>query len=411
MEQFAQGLTRHCKTTRRTLSNRWALSFIAAAVFFGLMNLSPNSSASERYMRRLMVEGQKLMGKGRPFPKYLTGANSLPSKEALLTVHYSFNNRTCDRGCRSENCYRDIVKLAIKRQKKRTIVLVVVASGIYDVVLNWCISVKRLGIENYILVALDKNSYTFFNKRGAPVVSFPVQPRKVSRSCVWIQRTFITYMIVREGINVLVSDADSVMVKSPFLSRRSRFRDVSLDIITTPSNFPNPTTELPEECTKVQGSTKEWRHQPCMGWIFFRSSERMTLFFEQKFLPLIVLLKDDQISFNCAIRKAGALWSEARRWTTATPMTTYLREPTMKLHMLSANHFVRNCTEFSNPAHNFYGLWKFKREEVEMFHCKGAHKIANAKNNGYMFLRDDWLKHSQSLSHNSFASFLSSVSL
>lgn len=319
----------------------------------------------------------------------------------------------CDRYWRSEECYRQVIEFAQTYQQNNTVVIVVTTGGSYSVIINWCISMQRLDLSNYFLVALDDDAQHFFQQRNAPVVQLPKLRRgyKVSRSDVWIERILVVYMILKAGINVLVTDADAVMMKSPFGSVASLFHDDTMDIISSPSNFPNPRKgELPGECAAAAATGGiEWRHQPCMGWTFFRSRRRVITFFDELFLQDVLLYRDDQIGFNCAIRRAGTVWREERRWTMWKAMVSTSKRPRMWLAMLPAAIYVRNCTESEDGRRKGYGISGFDSKKVEMYHCKGSSKRKNAENNGFWFLRRDWARHMYG-GNVSFTKLLRSVS-
>lgn len=309
--------------------------------------------------------------------------------DAVQTIESFLDDVPCDGTWRSKSCYEDIVTIAKKRQKSGTIVLAVATEGNYAVALNWCVSLLRLGVDNFMIVALDDESYKFFDNMRAPIARLAAQKIISEKKDIWIRRSLITYMILRSGINVLVSDFDAVSVKSPFKSRLFSFDDPSVDIITTPSNFPNPNkNELPIECPSPNEwwSSMEWVHQPCMGWTFFRSTDRMLMFYEDRLLYDVIKFRDDQIGFNCAIRRAGAVWREPRDGEKWRGMLTFMSSPKLTILVLPASRYVRNCTAYDHSKVREQGDTK----NVELFHCKGYEKEESAKSNGFWFLRYDW---------------------
>lgn len=319
----------------------------------------------------------------------------------------------CTKYRRSKECYRRIIEFAHAYQQNGTVVIVVTARGSYDVIINWCISMRRLHLSNYFLVAMDDEAHDFFQRRNAPVVQVTTlkSGHKVSRSDVWIERTFVAYMILKEGINVLVSDADAVMMKSPFGRTVSFFNNDGIDIISSPSNFPNKRKgELPSECASAAAGATEWRHQLCMGWTFFRSKRKVVTFFDELFLPDVLRYKDDQIGFNCAMRRAGAVWKEGHRWTIWKVMVSVSKWPKLRLALLPAAIYVRNCTAFEDDRRKGYGISGFDTGKVELYHCKGNKKKRNAENNGFWFVRRDWERHTYGTDV-SFAEVLRSVAV
>lgn len=312
--------------------------------------------------------------------------------EELQTFH---DSDVCDLevGWRSQNCYHDIITAAKTRHRGGTIVIAITARGFYDIVINWVINMERLRIKNYIIVALDEDAHNFFLARGFPIVMLSQTKKVNSKGDIWIQRTFITYMILRAGLNVVVSDVDALLVKDPF--EDDRFQEIQkekMDIVTTASNFPNVRNgELPRECWENITPHIQWRHEACMGWIIFRSSDKMVSFFSRFFLSHVVKFRDDQIGLNCVLRKNGGVWGEGKDWNEKQDSKMeVMKAGRLKILMLAATRFVRNCTEFAGDKSKRFGLWGFEAKDVMMYHCKGANKRGNAKNIGLWCLREDW---------------------
>lgn len=403
---------RRCSAPK--LSGPWqgvallAFIFIGAAIY-GLISFWLNISLVNKLLPATFHESHDSSLKTDAVVANGEVPNRLRDNNEVLTAFH--NNGPCLHGWRSQNCYAEVVRMATARQRNGTVVVVVAARGSFDIILNWCISVTRLGIQNYFLVALDDDAYNFFAKRNAPIVQLPRDEdgMRLSKTDVWVQRTFVSYMILNASINVLISDADAVMMKSPFGNHLSYFDDNSFDVISSPSNFPNPRTgELPDECPKPQSGGMEWRHQSCMGWIFLRAKKRMLNFFYELLLPDVIKYGDDQVGFNCAIRRAGAIWREDK-WTSNITMRTRTRTPSLKLIMLPAAQYVRNCTEFSRDRERGYGIYKFDKNVVQLYHCKGSHKKANAENNGFWYLQENWHTATEAYPGQTYNSYLTSI--
>ncbi|CAN8075441.1 unnamed protein product [Agarophyton chilense] len=295
----------------------------------------------------------------------------------------------CTEGHTQYSCYSSLLSLAESRQEERNIILLVVTNTTRHLVLNWCISINRVHLQNYILVALDSASYIFFADLNAPVVTIPNAPSPVSRSEVWIRRTLLTSVLLLNDFNVLISDADAIAVRSPFSSPIFKSYYPSFDIIASPSNFPNPLrNELPKDCIAV--SKTPWRHQPCMGWIFIRSNAKTNRFFSKLFIPNVLKYGDDQIGLVCALQYAGESWKDPHPWSWTDSTIIQFRNPALRMLMLPATRYVRNCTKFKQDKLRNYGIWKFDFNNVAMFHCKGPDKRANAENNDVWYLRERW---------------------
>lgn len=133
----------------------------------------------------------------------------------------------------------------------------------------------------------------------------------------------------------------------------------------------------------------------------------MVQLFEKFVLRDVVKYRDDQVAFNCAVRRVGATWQE-QNWTAHSSMQTVTTSPKLKILMLPAALYVRNCTRFASERERKYGISAFDESLVQLYHCKGNRKRENALNNGYWFLKDKW-ESLVSQHAGTFASFLEAV--
>lgn len=359
------------------------------AIPWGFFFFMADSSPMPRIRRTILYANQPL---STPKP-FIVPQSSITVSE-FFTKFY--DDRKCLQGWRSLACYKEIVSMAKSRARNNVVTLIVVTDKSTESLINWCASQRAIDADNYIIVALDEEAYRYLYDRGAPVAMLQYGQEKNSTSInvlkksVWVKRTLTSYMILREGIDVLINDADAVSVKSPFTSRLSFFQYPTLDIISSPSNYPNPERgELPSSCPTLPIGQREWRHQPCMGWILLRSSQNMLQFYEKMFLKDTITFQDDQIGLNCALRRARAKWHDYE-WNDNKTMLTQLENPLLSLMMLPASQFIRNCTKAGPGSGKSHGLANFEIDKVQMYHCKGPEKEKNAKANGFWYLKKRW---------------------
>ena len=386
------------------ISTAIALFIIPWGFFFFLLD-----SSQIFHIRRTILHHSLAISAPKPF--------IVPQSSLTVTDFFTkfYNNHDCLQGWRSMACYKEIVSKAKSRAINNVVTLIVATDKSTESLVNWCASQKAIDVDNYIIVALDEEVYSYLHDRGAPVAMLQYGQEKnststtVQRKSVWVKRTLVSYMILREGIDVLINDADAVSVKSPFTSRLSFFQYPTLDIISSPSNYPNPERgELPSSCQTLSTGQLKWRHQPCMGWILLRSSQNMLQFYEKMFLKDTITFQDDQIGFNCALRRARAKWHDFE-WNDDKTMLTQLENPLLSLLMLPSSQFVRNCTKAGPGRYKSYGLANFEMDKVQMYHCKGSEKKKNAMANGFWYLKKRWKN--VNVSKRSWDSFLDSVTV
>uniref|UniRef100_J3M8U0 Nucleotide-diphospho-sugar transferase domain-containing protein n=2 Tax=Oryza brachyantha TaxID=4533 RepID=J3M8U0_ORYBR len=136
--------------------------------------------------------------------------------------------------CKKENYYSVAVSLPhslemllqLAADKNRSVVLAVAGASYRDMLMSWVCRLRRLRVTNFVICALDQETYEFSVLQGLPVFRDPLlSPKNVSfDDCHFGTQCFqqvtkvksrIVLKILRLGYNVLLSDVDVYWFHNP----------------------------------------------------------------------------------------------------------------------------------------------------------------------------------------------------
>jgi hypothetical protein len=154
-------------------------------------------------------------------------------------------------------------------------------------------SLKKLGIDFYMIVALDTELEKELGAKKYNVCLYPLLVNKspYTRKRLWITRTEIIKNIIESGLNVLNIDCDAEILKDPF----PLILSTNTDIVSTPG------TVWPTHIHKKNGFVLR------CGFIFYRCTKN-TIKFLTKFYNEVKTIGDDQIALNSLLDKLGFKW-------------------------------------------------------------------------------------------------------
>ncbi|XP_027347400.1 beta-arabinofuranosyltransferase RAY1 isoform X2 [Abrus precatorius] len=115
--------------------------------------------------------------------------------------------------------------LSFTADKTKTIILTIAGYSYKDMLMSWVCRLRKLSIENFIVCALDQETYQFSILQGIPVFNDPIAPSNISfDDCHFGSKCFqrvtkvksrIVLKILKLGYNVLLSDVDVYWFRSP----------------------------------------------------------------------------------------------------------------------------------------------------------------------------------------------------
>lgn len=129
-----------------------------------------------------------------------------------------------------------------KHQVHNAVMIAEVNSGYHAMMTNWLLHVKKAGIKNYLLVALDRFEFQALQKAGEPVVSSDILFKYASRNLGYNEivknKWAIVDSVLNTGVNVLLTDIDVIWFQDPFDYMASHDAHCSM-LLTTSTNDPN----------------------------------------------------------------------------------------------------------------------------------------------------------------------------
>uniref|UniRef100_A0A0D9WIL3 Nucleotide-diphospho-sugar transferase domain-containing protein n=1 Tax=Leersia perrieri TaxID=77586 RepID=A0A0D9WIL3_9ORYZ len=117
--------------------------------------------------------------------------------------------------------------LQLAADKNRSVVLAVAGASYGDMLMSWVCRLRHLRVTNFVVCALDQETYEFSVLQGLPVFRDPLSPKNVSfDDCHFGTQCFqqvtkvksrIVLKILRLGYNVLMSDVDVYWFHNPMV--------------------------------------------------------------------------------------------------------------------------------------------------------------------------------------------------
>lgn len=178
-------------------------------------------------------------------------------------------------------------------QINNTIIIVFANNCYLPVLNNWLYAIERLGITNYLIIALDEVLLAHLQSRHVPVLLRPCDPVLES---LWIHRIAVIQEILMTGYDVLHSDADAVWLKDPL---QKYIYAQPYDMIFSQG------TVWPPDVHKV------WHFVLCCGFFFIKANAS-TLRFMAELSERVIKDKDDQVSVNRLLLERTMQWQNKK---------------------------------------------------------------------------------------------------
>jgi Nucleotide-diphospho-sugar transferase len=168
--------------------------------------------------------------------------------------------------------------------------VVVFADSKYQVVLDkWLEAIQRLGIHNYLVVALDHSLCEEMEQRR---ISALYRPCPANLESLWIHRTDVLLELLKAGYDLVHSDADAFWIKNPL---DEFIYDKDHDLIFSPGTY------WPQEVHR------KWGFVLCCGFFYAQSNSKTLAFFEE-LAQAVRIDRDDQVSLNRLLLQRGLVW-------------------------------------------------------------------------------------------------------
>lgn len=173
--------------------------------------------------------------------------------------------------------------------------LAVVFSNIdyLQVLENWLAAIKKIHVENYLVVSLDEELHQQLQSREIPSL---LRPCVNNLKELWVHRMRVLLELLNENSVIIHSDADAVWIKNPV----SYLQEIDSELIFSQG------TVWPLDVHE------QWKFVLCCGFFLVRRSAASLSFFNEVF-EQVKIEKDDQLSINRLLLKKGIAWEEAKR--------------------------------------------------------------------------------------------------
>ena len=155
---------------------------------------------------------------------------------------------------------------------------------------NWLAAIRRTGLRNYVVFALDSALQAALEKRGVPSIHVPFDG---SFGGLMAHRLKVFRQLCSEGIDFVHSDADAVWFADPM---DAYFSDPAADL-TFSQGICHP-----------RDVYESWGFVLCCGLFGARASTKTKRFFD-RILAEIPNGGDDQTAVNRILRDDGMTWN------------------------------------------------------------------------------------------------------
>lgn len=180
----------------------------------------------------------------------------------------------------------------VKDSSNNNDVIIIFANYKYkDIIVTRVLEMKKNNMLNFLIISLDQQLNIFLTENNIPFYYIPLNiSEKNNRKKLWIYRSFIWYIILNSGFNILHLDADSQIIKNPL----ELFNGYDITF-TQGTIFP------------LKIFTK-WKFVVKCGCFYVVSNNNTILFFKD-LMSFVVEYKDDQIGLNMILFTKAIQWN------------------------------------------------------------------------------------------------------
>ena len=168
------------------------------------------------------------------------------------------------------------------------VVIAFANSGYAALTDNWIWHIRRVGVDNVVICALDHHTFLLAQANGVAAVRVA---EASALADLWILRAQVFESLARHGVDFIHSDIDAIWLRDP----RPRLLETNTHLAFSQG------TIWPRDIVR------EWGFVLCCGVFLARATPDVAELFGRIGLR-IADDRDDQISFNRALREAGAIW-------------------------------------------------------------------------------------------------------
>lgn len=120
------------------------------------------------------------------------------------------------------------------------------------IALNWVDHLKKLNVDNYLIIALDKKTQQFLSNEDVNLTFISKWSPPKEKLKGWRERFNMTRTVLSCGVDIIHSDLDAIWLKNPI-----KFITRDYDLVASTGTFPRETNE-------------KWGFTLCMGWMYYK---------------------------------------------------------------------------------------------------------------------------------------------
>jgi len=199
---------------------------------------------------------------------------------------------------------------------------------------------------------------------------------KRTTQTLWFARWQLLLRLLQQDVDVLLSDADAILIRSP--------KEILKEVGRNGADISGQRGTFPNWVAQVWGGAAL-----CMGFSFWRSTQATKLF-AVHMNGVIMKTGDDQIAVNVALEQLNIKWEGGHAWFANASTMTYGKDRNgLKVALFPHDTVPRKCDILEKSA--------FKRGtgSVNVAHCfqaakTGEAKQAEAQSRGLWLLKEGW---------------------
>lgn len=182
-----------------------------------------------------------------------------------------------------------LISAARARAAGGWVVIAFADSRYTDVLMNWLVALALRQVDNYLIIALDRDLHAFLSAHGVPCVLCELRG---DLGDLWVERVRVFSVLCAAGIDFIHSDVDAIWLRDP---RGAYFDATDADLIASQG------TVWPHDVHQRFGFVL------CCGLFSLRSGPagRQLL---AELLPHVATTRDDQISLNRLLAARQIVW-------------------------------------------------------------------------------------------------------
>ena len=121
----------------------------------------------------------------------------------------------------SEDCFKSLDDFVLHSACLDTPLVIAFSDISYlEITLNWIVAIERVSVENYLIVALDVETFQFLNEKNLPTVAMFLDDTNRGLELPWLTRLWELRLHVFQYLayaecDFIHSDVDAVWLQNP----------------------------------------------------------------------------------------------------------------------------------------------------------------------------------------------------